>query len=309
VEPEPVDPSHVLELAAVAHRVAGAQAGPPVVLAHRTDELVIRCGGVVAKRHAPDTDAAELAVRLALLAGPALREVVLAPLACESVAGRLVTVWPAGSVLHPAELDDTPWESVATLLARLHATAPPPELPPSGGPVRVARALRRLAAHRAWGGPRARAVVAAYETLPAWARGAAPPPRAGLLHGDFHLGQLVRLPSGGWRLIDVDDLGSGDPAWDLARPAAWFAAGLLPAEAWHRFLTAYRAAGGVAVPGDGDPWPALEIPARALAVQTAALAMVNSDLEVAPAFVACCVRIARQEAAGGVHPLSKLLRR
>jgi hypothetical protein len=45
------------------------------------------------------------------------------------------------------------------------------------------------------------------------------------------LGQL------GWRLgalvlIDVDDLGVGDPAADLARPAGFWAAGLLPDGDW-----------------------------------------------------------------------------
>lgn len=51
-------------------------------------------------------------------------------------------------------------------------------------------------------------------------------------------------PDGAWRLIDVDDLGLGVPAWDLARPAAWYAAGLLAPEDWLCFLDAYRAAGG-----------------------------------------------------------------
>ena len=99
-----------------------------------------------------------------------------------------------------------------------------------------------------------------------------------LCHGDLHLGQLVRhpAPDGPWRLIDVDDLGVGEPAWDLARPAAWYACGLLSPEDWDLFLAAYRTGGGPAVPADGDPWPALDVPARALTVQTAARAVAKA---------------------------------
>jgi aminoglycoside phosphotransferase (APT) family kinase protein len=151
-------------------------------------------------------------------------------------------------------------------------------------------------------------VAAAYHTLPRWVREAAPPTGGALTHGDWHLGQLVRMPDG-WRLIDVDDLGTGDPAWDLARPAAWFAAGVMPPDGWDLLLDAYRAAGGPAVPQRGAAWPALDLPARALTVQTAALAIVNRDLDLAEAFVACCRRIARLEPASAVRVLSKLLRR
>jgi aminoglycoside phosphotransferase (APT) family kinase protein len=86
-------------------------------------------------------------------------------------------------------------------------------------------------------------------------------------HGDFHLGHLGHtLLRRQWRLIDVDTVGVGDPAWDLARPAAFYAAGLLDRPAWSRFLAAYREAGGPAVPADGDAWGALELPARAAAL-------------------------------------------
>ncbi|NBM21150.1 phosphotransferase [Streptomyces sp. GC420] len=151
-----------------------------------------------------------------------------------------------------------------------------------------------------------RAVLRAWHALPPWARdespGTAPAATARLCHGDLHLGQLVRhpAPDGPWLLIDVDDLGTGDPAWDLARPAAWFAAGLLAPEVWARFLGAYRAAGGPAVPAAGDPWPQLDVPARALTVQTAALAVARAaaehrDLdEVERLMTDSCYRIAAQ---------------
>ncbi|MEU6081284.1 phosphotransferase [Streptomyces sp. NPDC047108] len=191
-------------------------------------------------------------------------------------------------------------------------------LPPMGGPAKVARAVARLA-EAAPVSPAARdAVRRAWRGLPPWARdeaphatdtaprgggttpGATPVGSRGLCHGDWHLGQLVRhpAPDGPWLLIDVDDLGIGDPAWDLARPAAWFAVGFLAPEVWQRFLDAYRRAGGPAVRPEGDPWPQLDVPARALTVQTAALALARAAAEGrAPdedeeALVDGCVRIA-----------------
>lgn len=175
---------------------------------------------------------------------------------------------------------DRPAESPAVPAPRRSvaatATAALP-LPPMRGPAKAARAIGRLrAALAAAPGPHPAVppILRAWAALPAWARAEAPMPGArALCHGDLHLGQLVRHPSpdGPWRLIDVDDLGVGVAAWDLARPAAWYACGLLPPDEWVRFLTAYRAAGGPAVPTDGDPWPALDVPARALTAQTAAL--------------------------------------
>jgi hypothetical protein len=286
--------------------MVGAAAGPPVVLAHRTGELVLRCGAVVVKAHAPDADRAALTARLALLESPGLAEVMLVPLGHTSIAERAVTIWPAGVALRPDEAYDAPWETAGTLLARLHSLPALVTLPVSGGPDRVRRAMRRLFESPAGTGRRAAAVAAAYRTLPAWARGDGAQPAAGLTHGDWHLGQLVRITAG-WRMIDIDDIGIGAPEWDLARPAAWFAGGVMPPELWARFLAAYREAGGIAVPRSGDPWPALDVPARAVTVQTAALAIVNADLDVAEPFVRCCRRIAGLEAGLPVRTLGKLL--
>jgi hypothetical protein len=290
------------------------------VLWDRADALVVRLGDVVIKAHPPDTDAGALAERLRVAASPLLRGVLLAPLAalpgsapanemlelaCGGLAararGRLVTLWPAGEPVKPEDPDAAPWEEAATLLARLHSTPPDAvavagALPRAGGPRRVARAMARLRAAGCSGA--AMDVEKAFTLLPPWAQGAimeAPGPagdpgRAGrsdvLVHGDWHLGQIVRWSAGtepsGWRLIDVDDLGMGDPAWDLARPAAWYAAGLLSPEVWWRFLSAYRVSGGCAVPADGDPWPLLDVPARALAVQSAALAVAAASRDGRP---------------------------
>ncbi|MBK3548105.1 phosphotransferase, partial [Streptomyces sp. MBT60] len=223
-------------------------------------------------------------------------------------------LWPLGAPVDPTDPGAAPWAEAADLLARLHRTKPPFPLPPMRGPAKAARAVARMrAALRADAtavscgtgdaatlpgdatapprdpaveprAPAALSVLAGWRALPAWARGEVPAPvrRGGsLCHGDLHLGQLVRhpAPDGPWLLIDVDDAGVGEPAWDLGRPAAWYAAGLLAPEDWSTFLDAYRSAGGPAVPADGDPWPALDVPARALTVQTAAVALAKCAAE------------------------------
>jgi Ser/Thr protein kinase RdoA (MazF antagonist) len=278
------------------------------VLSDRGGAFVIRFADVVVKAHPADVDVDALRSRLAVAVGPELSELLVPPLAGGEVfdaAGRAVTVWPAGEPVARDDPDAAPWEAAATLLARLHAAPArlPRRLPPAGAPARVAKALARMRGVAA--GSRAAAVVErAVGSLPPLPAG-----KAALLHGDWHLGQLVRGAGGvpGWRLVDVDDLGFGDPVWDLARPAALFAAGTLDPGAWYRFLDAYRAAGGCAVPEQGDPWPALDVAARALAVQLAASGVADAaDAGRAPddfeaALLDACRRIA---GAAGVADVS-----
>lgn len=282
-----------------AHPQGGACGHTDMVLAERQDGTVVRHGDTVAKAHAPGANLAELTPRLTAAAG--LPDILLAPLHPTPVQlnGRLVTLWPYGTPVDPDAPEDAPWEAAAALLARLHKAPAPSGLPPMRGPAKAARAIARL--HAAGPHPAAGPILRAWAALPAWARDEAPlPDTTTLCHGDLHLGQLVRHPArtGPWRLIDVDDLGVGVPGWDLARPAAWYACGLLPPDEWARFLTAYRQEGGPAVPASGDPWSALDVPARALTAQTAALAVAKSVAadrpldEVQQAVIDACDRMA-----------------
>ncbi|MFD9970063.1 phosphotransferase family protein [Streptomyces sp. NPDC059011] len=275
------------------------------VLAERADAVVVRHGPAVAKAHAPWTDPEAHRVRIAVASHPRLAGILLPPVRGTAHLGeRPVTAWPYGSPVDPADPDAAPWEEAAALLARLHSVPPdalPGPLPAMRGPAKAAAAVARMRS-AAPAHPAACAVLGAWSRLPAWARDEAPAPvPARLCHGDLHLGQLVRHPAGEgpWQLIDVDDLGLGDAAWDLARPAAWFAAGLLAPDVWARFLGAYRAAGGPAAgPGGADPWPPLDVPARAVTVQAAALAVARSTAEgrvlddVERAMTDACARIA-----------------
>ncbi|MFE7379913.1 phosphotransferase family protein [Streptomyces zhihengii] len=278
-----------------------------VTLADRPDGTVVRHGDAVAKAHATGTDPGAHALRIAVAAHPALAGVLLPPLplpppAAADAGARPCSAWPYGSPVDPRAPDAAPWEETAVLLARLHrvdAGVLPGPLPPMRGPLKAAAAVARME-DAVPGHPAAAEVRRAWRGLPGWARGEGDARRHRILcHGDFHLGQLVRhpVPDGPWLLIDVDDLGIGDPAWDLARPAAWFAAGILPPPVWRRFLGAYTAAGGPAVPDADDPWPQLDVPARALTVQTAALALAKSAAEgrqpddVEQAVIDACTRI------------------
>ncbi|WP_232665569.1 phosphotransferase family protein [Pseudonocardia sp. TRM90224] len=266
----------------------GCEAAPtavdPVVLSERAGRLVVRVGDVVVKAHAVGTDPDALAARLRLVAdrqqpGP----VWLPPVGgVRHVRDRLVTVWPAAETVAGADPDSAPWVEGAELLARLHRCALPADVPAAGFAAGVERAVTRMGT-----GSAADAVRRAFRGL------GLPHGGSAVVHGDWHLGQVVH--HGGWRLIDVDDLGLGDPAWDLARPAALYAVGLLDPVLWARFLDAYRAAEGPAVPATGDPWPVLDTPARAAVIRLAAQAVVRAGStemdETDVLLVDACVRM------------------
>lgn len=293
-----VDPALLSEMARLGLACGtGVREGAPArVLAARGESVVVRVGPVVVKAHHEDSDPAQLAARVALAADPRMSGILLPPLLPQPQlgAGRWLTIWPFGRTVDP-DPDAAPWSAAARLLARLHA-ADVEGLPPAGGPARVARAVAALAPLR--DDPDAHAVRTAWRTLPGWVQDAAPPPgRLRVTHGDWHFGQLIGGPDGRWLLADVDDLGLGDPLWDLGRPAAYCAVGIVTPEELAGFLDAYRVAGGPLDAG-GDPWPLLDVPARAYAVQSAARSLLAARRAGTPpddvtlALLAACRRMA-----------------
>lgn len=261
--------------------------------------------GLVVKLHHRDTDEEDLTSRLAAVSRGPLEAVFVPPIASTTSRapdGSITSVWPEVPVL-TAE-DQIPWSEAGRLLAHLHRLKPPPTLLRLTSANRLGRAVERAKALS--DGPDRDLLVGLGERLlrevaevasergPAQRHTAEPsvPQAVSAAHGDFHLGQLG-LWQGGWRLLDIDDLGVGDPAWDLARPAGFWAAGLVPDGGWEDFLDGYRDAAGPAVPAQGDPWPPLDLPARC-AVHVAAVRVlartVHSDL-TADALLAACRRM------------------
>jgi aminoglycoside phosphotransferase (APT) family kinase protein len=226
----------------------------------RSGAEIVVDGDTVYKLHRPWTDPRALATRLRIAAesGFLLTPLDVVP---ERVGSRWRSRWPRVETVAP-QPECVPWAEAGRLLARLHGEAIPTRVPPHGWPQRLRRMLRSTEG--------ATVRRAAAELRPEVWRAGSPDRPTTLVHGDWHLGQLGRPGvSEPWLLIDVDDLGVGDPAWDLARPAGFWAAGLIPDDDWTTFVAAYRDAGGPALP-DGDPWPVLDAFARAAVVQAAA---------------------------------------
>lgn len=237
---------------------------------------------LVVKLHAARTDPAALAVRLRVAAG---NSAFVSPCTTSPLPGpdgRVASVWPRVPVLDPTTTTE-PWVMAGDLLAGLHRSPPPAAAPRHGWPDRLRRARDRAPERLQPLGDRLLAEVAARAEAPV------------LLHGDWHLGQLG-FWNDRWRLLDMDDVGVGDPAWDLARPAGFWACGLLSDADWDALCDGYRASGGPGLPRSEDPWPGLDLPARC-AVFVAAVAAVREPTahsrETAAALLAACRAMAQ----------------
>ena len=262
---------------------------------------VVALGDVVVKLHHPRTDPVALSARLTAVTRLAAQDLFVQPLsatiAVEPLTGRLVTAWPRVEVLDPEDAD-LPWAAAGALLAGLHRApldAAAGALATHGGGERLARAAGRVVSLPISDDDRA--LLSALGARLVQELSEATPQRDPrldcLVHGDWHLGQLARA-DGRWLLLDVDDVGPGDPAWDLGRPAGFWAAGLLDDEDWDAFLGAYRASGGPGVPPVEDPWPRLDLPARCAVfvatVRTLGVQPTHSEIS-ASALLHACMRM------------------
>jgi aminoglycoside phosphotransferase (APT) family kinase protein len=260
-----------------------------------TGAEVIVDDDVVIKVHRAGTDPRDLATRLLIATrlGGNGHGTLLAPLSTvpERFGARWRTRWPRVETV-PQRPERAPWPEAGRLLARLHREplGDDERSVQQGGPQRLRRALYALNHHES-----IYAVTHAAAALPmrVWAPGGCGRPQT-LVHGGWHLGQMGRRHGGPWQLLDVDDLGVGDPAWDLAGPAGFWAAGLLPDADWHAFIDAYREAGGVGLPqAPEDPWTVLEPLAHAAVVLAAAAgAMHGKGDEAQEILVEACARMA-----------------
>lgn len=227
--------------------------------------------GEVIKHHRPGTRADELRRRVELW--PA--DVGLAPVLVDLSSDPPRTRWPRVSTVDPG---DVPWAEAGRLLGRLHRAAPE-DAPRHGWAGRLGRAVERAGQPWLAGlGRRLLDEVAAREE-PGW-----------LIHGDFHLGQMG-WHRGRWCLLDPDDLGAGDPAWDLARMGGFWAAGLLPGAQWRAVVDGYRATACTPLARMENPWEALDLPAR-VAVYVAASRSETHDGPTASALLTACRRMA-----------------
>lgn len=254
-------------------------AGPPRWLDLGGRRSVLLLGDIVAKLHpvvdAPDAphaaDLARLTARLTTAAR--LPHLFLPPLLPSPLVDELgpVTVWPRATPPHWPDPDSVPWPELGIRLARLHRTDPAPGLPPAATLRRVERIRAELG-----GLPSEDGALLARLLDDALTELRATTGPTTLVHGDWHLGQLVRHDDD-LVLVDIDDLGLGHPAWDLGRTAGGFAAGFLDAAHWDGFLAGYRGAHGPALHGP-DPWRVIDAAARAAVVVMTARLLLPTGL-------------------------------
>jgi hypothetical protein len=205
-----------------------------------------------------------------------------------------ISYWPEAERISPDKLTDGLWSEIGSLLARLHSVPLknsslrfPAELFPifsevnekiescfkkSAGSSKYREHLETI--NHAWisilTNKNFHKVVKDIRLRPkVWS------------HGDFHLGQIVIIQDQGKnaaRLIDCDSLCHSIAEWDLARPAALFAAGILPAQFWQSFIESYAEHRFKCKLNEKKLWSSLDIPAKVMTVKLATNAVNRATL-------------------------------
>ncbi len=283
------------------------------VLSARSERTLFRFDDEVIKIHARETLAEELDARLELISRSPWNQIFLQPIKSQSQTlrqGRIMSQWPFAEALTISE-DEIPWHKCGKLLAELHQIPIavnnfPFSLPIATAAKRWQKSIAELKSlnfidHRLKAPWLIVEEMTAKLTLPKIYSA-----RTHWIHGDWHLGQLVREKSEqksemNLKLIDIEDMGLGHPVWDLARPGAFYAAGLLDPEDWSSFLNSYLTAGGPAFQARRNEtfWEILGPAVEVLSLQCAAVGLRKAYLEERSlgddeqAFIETCARILR----------------
>lgn len=253
----------------------------PVQLASSGTRSVLRFGNVVVKIYNQKSLLQHVETSLTLIASREANDLFLQPL-CRHVfqiEDRLFTVWPAAETHLPNSVDQFEWVESAQLLASLHNLSVRTKrlVRPAGWLGRLGHLKTKIEACRAFPDER-KTLLAALETLPRFSSTTWHENNTSLVHGDWHPGQVVRS-SNQLKLIDCDDVGLGNPMWDLARVAGWSLAGVISHEVWTSFFNHYAAARQLTNQQIETVWQNLELPARAATILSAATGVIHAEKE------------------------------
>lgn len=264
-----------------------SQSSTPVRLASSGARSVLRFGDVVVKIYDESTPLQHVETSLALIGCREARDLFLQPLCRHvfqiddrhSVTGRLLTLWPAAHTFLPASVEQFEWVESAQLLAKLHSLSIPSSrlVRPAGWLSRLGRLKSKIETSHAFPAEK-KTLLAALATLPRLGSTCWHMHTTSLIHGDWHPGQVARSGHE-LKLIDSDDVGLGDPMWDLARVAGWSLAGVISNEVWNTFFSHYAAARLLNKQQIETVWQNLELPARAAAILSAATGMLHAEKE------------------------------
>jgi len=232
----------------------------------------------VSKLHAQYSNVSEIEVRLNLISLDSLRSQFLQPLSRkpEVREGRALTLWPYAKPLPADSLEDVPWNDCAALIAALHKVELEPQLVAlgSGWLMRLSRSIEKL--ERMSASAERSIILEAAQTLPLFSSASWTHHKQSYIHGDWHPGQVAYYENK-LVFIDIDDVGIGNRMFDLAKPAAYFLAGLLPNHMWKEFSEGYQNSCNMSQENRDTFWSELELPARAAVIQSAITALTHAS--------------------------------